>query len=161
MNTLKSNLDNTDWAILSELQVDARLSYAEIGRRVGLSSPAVQERVRRLEEISVIKGYRVDIEPTKVGLPVVAYSRLRQVNGKDRAKVINIIQSTSEIIESFDITGEDGFLLKIVASSHEHLNDVLMKFTPYGQTITGIIMKTYVDNRSIDQETLTHSQTDS
>ena len=72
MNTLKSNLDNTDWAILSELQVDARLSYAEIGRRVGLSSPAVQERVRRLEEISVIKGYRVDIEPTKVGLPVVA-----------------------------------------------------------------------------------------
>lgn len=159
MNTLKSNLDNTDWAILSELQVDARLSYAEIGRRVGLSSPAVQERVRRLEEISVIKGYRVDIEPTKVGLPVVAYSRLRQVNGKDRAKVINIIQSTSEIIESFDITGEDGFLLKIVSSSHEHLNDVLMKFTPYGQTIIGIIMKTYVDNRSIDQDTLTHSQT--
>ena len=154
MNTLKSNLDHTDWAILAELQADARLSYAEIGRRVGLSSPAVQERVRRLEDTGVIKGYRVDINPTKVGLGIIAYSRLRQVNGKDREQVIHVITQTPEILESYDIIGEDGFLLKIASTSTEHLDSVLRKFTPYGQTITGIVMKTYVDNRSIDEETL-------
>lgn len=161
MNPLKSNLDNTDWAILHELQVDARLSYAEIGRRVGLSSPAVQERVRRMEDTGVIKGYRVDIEPMRVGLSVVAFSRLRQVNGRDRINVIKTIQTTPEIIESYDIIGEDGFLLKIAASSNLHLDSVLMKFMPYGQTITGIVMKTYVDNRSINQDTLAHDGAES
>jgi Lrp/AsnC family leucine-responsive transcriptional regulator len=147
-------LDDTDWAILRELQEDARLSYAEIGRRVGLSSPAVQERVKRLEDADVIKGYHAAINPTKVGFPIIALSRLRQVNGKDRAKVIELIYQLPEIIHCIDITGEDGFVLTILAGSHKHLDKILMQFQPYGQTITGILMKTYVENRVIDQETL-------
>ena len=67
MNTLKSNLDATDWAILRELQADARLSYAEIGRRVGLSSPAVQERIRRLEDAGII----VSPSPARLGKTLV------------------------------------------------------------------------------------------
>ena len=147
-------LDDTDWAILHELQADARLSYAEIGRRVGLSSPAVQERVRRMEDAGIIKGYRADINPAKIGFPIIAISRLRQVNGKDRQKVIEILQNTPEILESVDITGEEGFVLKIIATSHLHLDYILGKFVPYGQTVTGIMMKTYVENRIIEQDTL-------
>ena len=147
-------LDDTDWAILHQLQADARLSYAEIGRRVGLSSPAVQERVRRMEDAGIIQGYHADINPAKVGFPIIAISRLRQVNGKDREQVIQIINDTPEIIESVDITGEDGFVLKIIATSHLHLDYVLSKFVSYGQTVTGILMKTYVEHRVIKQETL-------
>lgn len=147
-------LDTTDWAILEELQADARLSYAEIGRRVGLSSPAVQERVRRMEDADIIKGYHANINPAKVGFPIIAHTRLKQVNGKDRAKVINIIQRMPEITESIDITGEEGFVLTIIATSHEHLDYVLRQFVPYGQTVTGILMKTYVENRIIEQDTL-------
>lgn len=147
-------LDDTDWAILQELQADARLSYAEIGRRVGLSSPAVQERVRRMEDAGIIKGYHADINPAKVGFPIIAFTRLKQVNGKDRAKVIEIIQNTPEILESIDITGEDGFVLNIIATSHDHLDYILGKFVEYGQTVTGILMKTFIENRVIEQNTL-------
>ena len=147
-------LDETDWAILRELQEDARLSYAEIGRRVGLSSPAVQERTRRLEDVGIIKGYHADIDPTKIGFPIIAHSRLRQVNGRDRAKVIELIETIHEIVHCIDITGEDGFVLTIIASSHAHLDHILMQFVPYGQTITGILMKTFVENRIIDKQFL-------
>lgn len=147
-------LDNTDWAILRELQEDARLSYAEIGRRVGLSSPAVQERVHRMEDAGIIKGYHADINPAKIGFPIIAISRLRQVNGKDRQKVIKLLNDTPEIIESVDITGEEGFILKIIATSHVHLDAILGQFVPYGQTVTGILMKTYVENRTIEQAML-------
>lgn len=149
-------LDTTDWAILRELQEDARLSYAEIGRRVGLSSPAVQERVKRLEDAGVIKGYHASINPAKVGFPIIAHTRLKQVNGRDRAKVIELINNLPEIIQSIDITGEEGFVLTIIATSHEHLDYVLHQFVPYGQTVTGILMKTYVEHRIIEQETLNY-----
>ncbi|MEM9952067.1 MAG: Lrp/AsnC family transcriptional regulator [Chloroflexota bacterium] len=152
-------LDDTDWAILRELQEDARLSFAELGRRVGLSSPAVQERVRRMEDTGVIKRYRADIDPTKVGFPIIAHSRLRQVNGRDRAAVTELIRSIPEIIHCIDITGEDGFVLTIIATSHAHLDDILVRFIPYGQTITGILMKTYVDHRTIEKETCDYDET--
>jgi len=158
MKPLKSNLDTTDWAILRELQVDARLPYAEIGRRVGLSSPAVQERVHRMEDTGIIKGYHTQIDPAKVGLPVTALCRIRQVNGKDRQAVLNIISNTREILHAIDITGEDGFVITIVATSTDHLDTILMQFSPYGQTITGILMHTYVENQVIDQQTLDVSQ---
>ncbi|MEO1290986.1 MAG: Lrp/AsnC family transcriptional regulator, partial [Chloroflexota bacterium] len=119
----------------------------------------VQERVRRMEDTGVIKRYRADIDPTKVGFPIIAHSRLRQVNGRDRIPVIELIKSIPEIIQAIDITGEDSFLLTIIVTSHAHLDDVLMKFRPYGQTITGILMKTYVDHRTIEKETSDYDET--
>lgn len=156
---MKTPLDQTDWAILRELQADARISYAELGRRVGLSSPAVQERVRRLESAGVIKGYHADIDPEAVGLTVMAFVRVRQINGKHRQIMIELVQNTPEIINCYDVTGDDWFLMEVVAKSTRHLEDVLLKFLPYGQTITGIVMRAYVDNRPITQE-LIHPQHD-
>src|SRR5687767_10332598 len=70
-------MDNVGWRILEELQADARINYVELGRRVGLTSPAVAERVRRMEDAGIITGYRVMVDPAKVGLPVTAIIRLR------------------------------------------------------------------------------------
>ena len=150
MNTLNSNLDNTDWKILTELQRDARLSFAELGRRVGLSSPAVQERVRRLEDAGVIEGYHVKVNAKKVGLPIMSWTRLVDLQGKyNIEQVAEIAKTTPEILNCYHLIGQDEYLLQIVATSVEHLELVLQKFTEHCQSISSIVIKASVSNRPI------------
>jgi len=151
MNTLNSNLDTTDWQILTELQRDARLSYAELGRRVGLSSPAVQERVHKLEDAGIIEGYRAKVNPKKLGLPIMSFSRLIDVQGKQHInRVALIAQSIPEIINCYHVMGNDEYLLQIVATSVEHLERVLAQFTDHCQSVSSIVIRANVDNRPID-----------
>src|SRR5204862_3584961 len=101
-------LDGTDHRLLAELQRDARLSLAELGRRVGLSSPAVAERLGRLERSGVIRGYRAEVDPRALGLSLTAVIRIRPAP-RQLAKVAELARGTPEVVECHRITGEDCF----------------------------------------------------
>src|SRR5262249_50624898 len=115
----KAALDGLDWRLLQALQRDARASYAELGRIVGLSPPAVAERVKRLEDAGVIQGYRAIIDPAKVGLGITAVVRMR-CPGEVCARLGSVVEHIPEVIDCRRVTGEDSGILTVVASSIPH-----------------------------------------
>lgn len=141
-------MDKLNWKILVELQKDGRASFAELGRRVGLTTPAVIERVRKLEESGVITGYRAEVDASKIGLPITAFIRM-SISGIDYAKIIKTAEETEEILECHRGTGGDSFIIKAAVSSVEHLQTVIDKLTPYGITTTSIVLSSPVKSRVI------------
>jgi Lrp/AsnC family transcriptional regulator, leucine-responsive regulatory protein len=142
------SLDDTNRRLLVELQQDARLSLAELGRRVGLSSPAVTERLQRLEQSGTIVGYRAEIDPRALGLPLTCVIRIRPGSGQIQ-KVANVARATPEIVECNRITGEDCYLTKAHLRDVQHLEEVIDRFTPFGQTTTSIVQSSPVPARPI------------
>ena len=143
-----AGLDGTNLRLLAELQDDARLSLAELGRRVGLSSPAVAERLARLEQSGTILGYRAEIDPRALGLALSAVIRIRPGSGQIQ-KVAQIARETPEVVECNRITGEDCYLMKAHLRDVAHLEVVIDRFTPFGQTTTSIMQSSPVPPRSI------------
>jgi Lrp/AsnC family leucine-responsive transcriptional regulator len=139
-------LDGLNRRILKELQRDPRLTMTELGRRVGLSSPAVTERVRRLEEASVIQGYRLDVDPTALGLPIAAYVRIRPNPGQ-LPRIADLARSIPEVVECHRVTGEDCFVLKVYLPSLDQLDRILDKFLAHGSTTTSLIQSSPVPLR--------------
>jgi Lrp/AsnC family transcriptional regulator, leucine-responsive regulatory protein len=139
-------LDETNRRLLRELQVEGRLGMAELGRRVGMSAPAVAERVQRLERAGVITGYRAEIDPAAVGFSVSAVVRIRPSPGQLQ-RIPEIARETVEVGECSRITGEDCYLLRLHLRSIDELEDVLDRFTPYGLTTTSIIHSMPVPRR--------------
>lgn len=142
-------IDEIDRKILKELQEDARTSYAELGRRVGLTTPAVIERVRKLEDAGIIMGYRADIDTAKVGLPITAFVRM-SISGVDYSHIIEVAQQSNEVLECHRGTGGDSFIMKVAVASVEHLQEIIDKLTPYGITTTAIVLSSPVKRKSID-----------
>jgi len=140
--------DDIDRKILKELQEDARVSYTELGRRVGLTTPAVIERVRKLEDAGIITGYRAEIDTAKVGLPITAFIRM-SISGVDYSHIIEVAQGSSEVLECHRGTGGDSFIMKIAVSSVEHLQEMIDRLTPYGITTTTIVLSSPVTRRII------------
>ena len=140
------SLDAVDRQVLAILADDARISTSELARRVGMSSPAMRERINRLEQAGVIRGYRVDIDPAKVGLPVAAWVRVRPGPGQ-LPKVVDLAQRSPQVSECHRITGDDCFLLKVHGPSIEDLESVLNGFLMFGQTTTAVIVSTPVPPR--------------
>jgi Lrp/AsnC family leucine-responsive transcriptional regulator len=120
----------------------------ELGRRVGLSSPAVTERVRRLEEIGVIQGYSLEINPTALGLPMAAYVRIRPNPGQ-LPKIAELAQHIPEVVECHRVTGEDCFVLKVYLPSLDQLDRILDSFLVYGTTTTSLIQSSPVRLRPL------------
>ncbi len=145
-------LDTIGWKLLKELQEDARLSYAELGRRVGLTTPAVVERMRRLEETGIIAGYRAEIDTKKVGLSITAFIRM-SVSGNVTERITNLVRELPEILECHKGTGGDSFIIKVAVSSVEHLESLIDKLTPYGTTSTSIVLSSPVEKRVIQPTT--------
>jgi Lrp/AsnC family transcriptional regulator, leucine-responsive regulatory protein len=141
-------IDPTNRAILAELQSDARLSLAELGRRVGLSAPAVAERLGRLERDGVIAGYRALVDPRALGYTLAAVLRIRPAP-RQIAAVAQLARDTPEVVECHRITGEDCFFMKLHIRSVEHLEEVIDRFTPYGQTTTSIVQSSPVPDRGV------------
>src|ERR1044072_936696 len=104
-------IDEIDRKILREIQVDARISYAELGRRVGLTTPAVIERMRKLEDAGIVTGYRAEIDPAAVGLPITAFIRM-SISGVDYSHIIEVAQESKEVLECHRGTGNDSFIMK-------------------------------------------------
>ena len=141
-------LDETNLAILSELQADARLSLAELGRRVGLSSPAVADRVQRLERDGVITGYHAEVDPRAVGYELAVVIRVRPA-ARQIPKVAELARDTPEVVECQRITGEDCFIIKAHVHSVEHLEEVIDRFVIFGQTTTSLVQSSPVPRRGV------------
>jgi Lrp/AsnC family transcriptional regulator, leucine-responsive regulatory protein len=134
---LNFELDAHDTRILAELQADARLTMAELGRRVHLSQPAVTERVRKLESAGVITGYRATVDLTKLGYGIRALIRIGRA---EYARVVKLIQQTPECINAYNVTGEDSWVLEIAVIDVAHLDAVVSKFCILTETATSIIL---------------------
>jgi Lrp/AsnC family leucine-responsive transcriptional regulator len=143
-----SALDRLDRALLAALDDDPRCSTAELARRAGTSAPTARERVRRLEEGGVIRGYRLDVDPASVGLPVAAWVRIRPGPGQ-LPKVAELAQRTPEVSECHRISGEDCFLLKVHVPAIEDLEAVLDRFLMHGQTTSSFVVATPVAPRTV------------
>lgn len=137
-------MDSLGWKLLIELQKDGRISFAELGRRVGLSTPAVAQRVGRMEDEGIIRAYRADVSPRDVGLPITAFIRMSVV-GDVLAKLTARVRTMPEIVECHRGTGEDSFIMKVNVVSVEHLKDVIDRLTPYGTTSTSLVLGTIVE----------------
>jgi Lrp/AsnC family leucine-responsive transcriptional regulator len=140
--------DATTRRILEELQRDGRLSLAELGRRVGLSPPAVAERVSRLERDGVITGYHARIDPRALGFALGVVIRVRPAP-REIAKVAALARETPEVVECHRITGEDCFFMKAYVRDVEHLEEVIDRFVIFGQTTSSIMQSSPVPGRGI------------
>jgi Lrp/AsnC family leucine-responsive transcriptional regulator len=141
-------LDSTNRRLLEELQRDARLTLAELGRRVGLSSPAVAERLARLERDGVIAGYHAAVDPRALGFTLSAVIRIRP-GPRQLPKVADLARQSSEIVECHRITGDDCFFVKAHVRDVAHLEELIDRFTPFGQTTTSIVQSSPVPGRGV------------
>ena len=144
-------LDPTNLRILEELQADARLTMAELGRRVSLSPPAVAERVQRLERSGVITGYHAAVDPKAVGYPIAAVVRVRPAS-RQLHKIPAVARELPEVVECYRITGEDCYFVKLHLRSMEDLEGILDRFVLFGQTTTSIIHSAPVSPRPLPLE---------
>lgn len=152
LNDPSELLDAVNRRLLRELAAEPRITMSELARRVGMSAPAVSERVQRLERAGVITGYRVDISPAALGLPVTAFVRVRPTAGQ-LPKIAQLAQETPEVSECHRISGEDCFLIKLHAAAIEDIEETLDRFLTYGQTITSIVVSTPVPPRILPIDT--------
>jgi Lrp/AsnC family leucine-responsive transcriptional regulator len=139
-------LDETDRKIIGQLSSDGRVSFAELGRRVSLSSPAVAERVQRLERAGVITGYRAEIDPRLIGYPLTAIVRVKPAPGQ-LPRIPELAAEIREVSECHRITGEDCFFIKVHLRSIDDLGGLLDRFLAYGETTTSIVNASPVARR--------------
>jgi Lrp/AsnC family leucine-responsive transcriptional regulator len=145
------DLDPMDWKLVELLQEDARLSFAELGRRVSLSPPAVAERVRRLELEGVLTGYHAEVDVAKLGFPMQAVIRII-ASGKLADQIFHQVRDIPEVLECHRVTGHDSHVVRVAIRSVEHLEDILHRLAPHeGDTITSVILNTPVKHRVITQ----------
>jgi Lrp/AsnC family transcriptional regulator, leucine-responsive regulatory protein len=141
-------LDSTNIELLREIRADARVSNAELGRRVGLSAPAVAERLARLEEAGVITGYRAELDPRALGYTLSVVLRIRPAP-RELKKVAELAQRTPEVVECHRITGDDCYFMRMWVRDVDHLEEVIDRFAPYGQTTTSIVQSSPVPARAV------------
>jgi len=142
-------LDDTNWLILRELQINARLPMSELARKAGLSAPAVAERVRRLEDAGVIRGYHAEVDLTKLGYPLRAFIRLSVPNEKDDAFAARAPR-IREILSCDRVTGTDCYIVKVAVTSVPHLEQVITQLKAHGSPITSLILSSPVPERGVD-----------
>jgi Lrp/AsnC family leucine-responsive transcriptional regulator len=140
-------LDGISRRIIQELQADARLRTAEVARRVGLSPPAVAERLRRLEDSGVLR-YRAEVDPRALGYTISAIVRVSP-STRDLQVIPEIARELPEVTECYRITGEDCYFMRVHLRSIEDLEPVLDHFTPHGRTTTSIVHSAPVPPRPL------------
>lgn len=145
---IQNCVDAIDWQILEVLQDDGRTSFTELGRRIGMSTPAVAERVRQLEAAGVIRGYRADLDLARVGRPILAIVRMSVV-GDVLARITETVRKMPEVLECYRGTGADSFIAKVAVASVEDLERLIDRLTPFGTTSTSIVLSTPVPRRAV------------
>ena len=144
-------LDPINRRLLQELQADARVTMAELGRRINLSAPAVAERVLRLERGGVITGYRAEVDPKAIGYPIGAVVRVRPTT-RHLQKIPELAKEIPEVVDCHRITGEDCFFIRLHLRSMDDLEGILDRFLVLGQTTTSIIHSSPVAGRVLPLE---------
>lgn len=146
---MEGNIDDVGWRVLRALQDDARLSFGQLGRRVGLSAPAAAERVRRLEASGAIRGYGAGVDAARLGYGVTAFIGLR-TERRHRQKVRRLVAQLPEVIECHHLSGARSFLIKLRAGSLGHLERLIDRFAEIGPTDTSIVLSTYLDGKPVN-----------
>ena len=146
-------LDNLNWAIIEELQKNARITFAELGRKIGLSAPAVAERVQRLEEDAVIKSFGVAIDWEKLGFLLQALISVKIRPGL-LSKFLNLVPKFNEVRECYRITGDNCLQLKVMVKNPGDLEKFIDKLYEYGEPNTSIILSTPVENRILSKPSI-------
>lgn len=141
-------MDITDYKIINILQEDGRISMKDLGKIVGLTSPAVSERVKRLEESGVIKGYKAVVNPDKLGRVIKSFINIA-LPSKNYQDFIEYAQKDNRIVECHHITGEDCLLLKVIVKDMYDLEQVIDKIKQVGKTKTSVILSTIIESKSI------------
>ena len=141
-------LDPTGKRLLALLQENARLSYSELGRQIGLSVTAVIDRIRRLEDAGLITGYRVELNREKLGLPVLAFIRL-QTTPERYGAALALLEALPAVLECHHVTGEESFVLRVVAKTVGELEPLIEQLGRFGPTATSIVMSSPVGKRPL------------
>jgi Lrp/AsnC family transcriptional regulator, leucine-responsive regulatory protein len=136
---LSSAIDELSRKLLNELQKDARIPFAELARRIGLSPSATAERVRRLEDQGIIRAYRVDIDPSALGLGILAYVRMT-CDGEKYKRFIDLIGTMEAVREGSHVMGTDTLFLKILVASTDELEELILRFLPYGTLTASFVL---------------------
>ena len=143
---LHNGIDSTDRKILRELTADARLPIAELARRIGLSPSATAERLRSLESLEIIRGYRADINLQALGLTITAFVRLT-CDGTRYKPFLKFLPTLDAVQECHHLTGNDAFLLKVMLASMTDLEDLIEKLLPYGSPTTSMVLSTPLERK--------------
>lgn len=133
------DLDHVDAGILRELQQDARISYAELGRRIGLSTPATMERVRKLEDAGVIRGYHAEVSLEAVGRPIRAFIKVT-IAGDKLDKFATVLRRVPEVLEAHRVTGAESYIVQVAVRDIAHLEQVIDALAPYLATQTSMVL---------------------
>ncbi len=141
-------IDQLNWKILEALQKNARQSFAEIGRTVGLTSPAVAERVKRMEDLGIIKGYKAEVSYHKTGHQLKAVITLRAFMGRLKP-FLEKVKEFKEVINCYRITGNENIIMEVVLYDQKHLEEFIDKVITYGETRTHIILSNVVEHGPI------------
>ena len=141
-------MDETDWKLLSELELDARQSFSELGRKVGLSQPATAERIKSLESSGIIRGYRVDVDREKIGYGVTAFIRLNS-EGEKCVRLQRDISKLPEVLECHRVTGEGSYILRVALQSVSHLENLIDRLMAFGSPTTSIVLSTTLAPRNV------------
>ena len=145
-DNVNSILDATNLDILRLLLDEPRLAMSELARRIGMSAPAVTERIQRMQDAGVIRGARLDVDQAALGLAITAYVRVRPMPG-ELQNISELAKKTPEIVECHRITGEDCFIMKVLVGRVELLEAVLDEILKYGNTTSSIVQSTPVPLR--------------
>ena len=132
--------------LLDELQANARLSLAELSRRIGLSPTATAERLKQMEELGILRGFTVEIDREALGLDVMAFIRM-SCPGQHYHRFIEYVQTLEEVRECHHLTGGDDFLLKVTTTSMADLEALIEALLPYGTPVTSLVLSTPVERR--------------
>lgn len=141
-------IDTINWMILDALQENARQSFSEIGRKVGLSSPAVAERVKKMEDTGVIKGYRAQVSYHKTGHQLKAVITLRAFMGRLKP-FLEKVKEFKEVINCYRITGNENIIMEVVLYDQLHLEEFIDKLITYGETKTHIILSNVIEHAPV------------
>jgi Lrp/AsnC family leucine-responsive transcriptional regulator len=146
---LEKILDPVGRKLLQAVQANARLSFSKLGRRVGLSAPAVAERLRKLEEFEIITGYHAEVNSAALGYGVMAFIRLTTTTEK-YPRVLDLAQRLPEIRECHHVTGSEAFILKVLATSIPQLEALIAQLSVFGATSTSIVLSSPVRKHNLE-----------
>lgn len=142
------NIDSLNWKILKHLQANARLSNAEIGRQVGISSPAVSERIKKMEDAGIIHGFKTVVSPFETGYQLKAIITLRAFMGKLKP-FLEKVKTYDEVLNCYRITGNENIVMEVILKNQKHLEAFIDQLITYGETKTQIVLSHVVANNPI------------
>jgi Lrp/AsnC family leucine-responsive transcriptional regulator len=150
---MANQIDAVGWRLLRLVQENARLPFRRIGEAIGLTAPAVAERVRRMEDAGILQGYHAEVDLAKVGLPILAFVHL-VTNANQSLRFRKVVGDMLEVIECHCVTGNESYILKVAVASVPRLEHLLIELTNFGEVRTSLVLSTQVVRRVIEERTV-------